>query len=104
MRDNLHGIHIRVKLLSNAIKQAERTSEQQQVGGNGPDALADLHTGIYRVDVFLALAGLVVAEQHPDQVEQSSDVYLPFEFESGFGERPGEFVEITFGERLYHFA
>ena len=56
MRNNLHGIHIRVKLFSNAIKQTERTPDQQQVGGNGPDALADLHADIHRIDIFPAPA------------------------------------------------
>ena len=104
MRDNLHGIHTRIKLLRNAIEQTERTPDQQQVGGNGPDALADLHAGIHRIEIFPAPAGLVVAEQHPDQVQQGSDVHLSLESKSGFSERPGDFVEITFGERLYHFA
>src|SRR5947209_20567110 len=103
MRDNLQGIHIRIKLFSDAIKQAERPSDQQQVGRNGTDALADLHAGIHRVNIFLALAWLAVAEQHPNQVQQGHDVHLSLESESGFSEYPGESFEITAGERLYHF-
>ena len=67
IRDNLHGIYVRVKLLRDAIEQAEGATDQQQVDGNSADALADLHADLHRIEVFLALAGLAVAEQHPDQ-------------------------------------
>src|SRR5271167_3570527 len=59
--DNLHGIHARVKLFGDAIEQPEGASDQQQVSGNGADALADLHAGIHRIDIFPALARLVAA-------------------------------------------
>ena len=59
MDDNLHGIHARVELFRDAVEQAERAPEQQQIGGNGADALPNLHSGIDRIDVFPVLARLV---------------------------------------------
>src|SRR5258708_5586262 len=62
VRDNLQGIHARIKLLRNAIEQSEGTPDQQQSGGNSADALANLHSDVDRSDIFPALSGLVVAE------------------------------------------
>src|SRR5258708_6440648 len=103
--DNLHGIHARIKLLRNAIEQPEGTPDQQQIGGNSADALADLHADLYRIARrFVRLAGRVIAQEHPHQLQQGGEIHLLVELEPGFGQRPGEPIEITNVQRLHHLA
>jgi hypothetical protein len=54
MRDDLHSIHLRVKLFGDAIEQAEGTTDQQQIRGNATNTLAKLHS-CYRF-ILLSLA------------------------------------------------
>src|SRR6266480_6583855 len=101
--DNLHSIHARIKLLRNAIDQSEGTPDQQQIGGNSADTLADLHADLYRINVprrLIRLAGLVIAQQHADQLQQRGEIHLLVELESGSGKRPGEPIEIATGQSL----
>ena len=55
----------------NTIEQTERASDQQQICGNSANALSNLHSDVDRINIFLALNGLIryQATLRPGSVE-----------------------------------
>ena len=98
----LDDIHVRIKLLRNAIEQRKGPAYHQQICGKTADALHKLHSGADSINVFPSFTRLLT-EQHSGQVQERGNVHLALEAKSSVTQRLVDTGEITASQRLRQF-
>ena len=86
MSSKFDDIHVRIKLLRNAIDQREGPADHQQIRGKTADALHKLHSGANHIGIFPNVIWRMT-EHHSGQSQQGRDVHLAIEPKSRFLQR-----------------